>query len=111
MMQYGLALAFMGMDIITGLLQAVKNRDVNSTKFRDGLFKKTGTIAIMVFGWLVDYAQAYVDLGFSVPIALTLCIAVIVMECISILENIGQLNPDLVKIVSPFLEKLNGKDK
>ena len=33
------------------------------------------------------------------------------MESISILENIGNLNPDLVKIVTPFLEKLNGKDK
>ena len=95
MMQYELAVAFMAMDVVTGLLQAIKNRDVNSTKFRDGLFKKTGTIAF----------------GFSVPIALTLCIAVIVMESISILENIGNLNPDLVKIVTPFLEKLNGKDK
>ena len=92
MMQYELAVAFMAMDVVTGLLQAI-------------------TIAVMVFGWLVDYAQNYVDLGFSVPIALTLCIAVIVMESISILENIGNLNPDLVKIVTPFLEKLNGKDK
>lgn len=111
MVEYELALAFMGMDVVTGLLQAVKNRDVNSTKFRDGLFKKTGTLAVMVFGWLIDYAQMYVDLGFSIPIAITLCIAVMVMESISILENIGTLNPDLVKIVTPFLEKLNGKDK
>lgn len=111
MVEYELALAFMGMDVVTGLLQAVKNRDVNSTKFRDGLFKKTGTLAVMAFGWLIDYAQMYVDLGFSIPIAITLCIAVMVMESISILENIGTLNPDLVKIVTPFLEKLNGKDK
>ena len=110
MVEYELALAFMGMDVVTGLLQAVKNRDVNSTKFRDGLFKKTGTIAVMAFGWLIDFAQKFVDLGFNVPIAITLCIAVIVMESISILENIGNLNPDLVKIVTPFLEKLNGKD-
>lgn len=111
MVEYELALAFMGMDVVTGLLQAVKNRDVNSTKFRDGLFKKTGTLAVMAFGWLIDYAQRYVDLGFSIPIAITLCIAVMAMESISILENIGTLNPDLVKIVTPFLEKLNGKDK
>ena len=31
MMQYELAVAFMTMDVVTGLLQAIKNRDVNSS--------------------------------------------------------------------------------
>lgn len=106
-----LALAFMAIDVITGVLKAVKNKELNSTKAREGIYKKASFILFIAFGYLADYAMDYVDMGFSFPAAATICTLIIVTEAISVLENLGQINPDLVKLVAPFLSALNKKEE
>lgn len=105
-----LALAFMVIDVFTGVLKAVKNKELNSTKAREGIYKKASFILFIAFGYLADYAMDYVDMGFSFPAAATICTLIIVTEAISVLENLGQINPDLVKLVAPFLSALNKKE-
>ena len=105
-----LALAFMVIDVFTGVLKAVKNKELNSTKAREGIYKKASFILFISFGYLADYAMDYVNMGFSFPAAATICTLVIVTEAISVLENLGQINPDLVKLVAPFLSALNKKE-
>ena len=51
----------------------------------------------------------YVHLGFSFPAGGTVCLLVIMTEAISVLENLGNINPDLVALVAPFLSALNEK--
>lgn len=104
-----LALAFMMTDVFTGVLKAVKNKELNSTKAREGIYKKASFILFIAFGYLSDYAMYYVNIGFNFPAAATICTLVIVTEAISVLENLGQINPDLVKLVAPFLSALNKK--
>lgn len=106
-----LALAFMVIDVFTGVLKAVKNKELNSTKAREGIYKKASFILFIAFGYLADYAMDYVNMGFSFPAAATICTLIIVTEAISILENLGQINPDLVKLVAPFLSALNKKEE
>lgn len=106
-----LALAFMVIDVFTGVLKAVKNKELNSTKAREGIYKKASFILFIAFGYLADYAMVYVDMGFNFPAAATICTLIIVTEAISILENLGQINPDLVKLVAPFLSALNKKEE
>lgn len=106
-----LALAFMVIDVFTGVLKAVKNKELNSTKAREGIYKKASFILFISFGYLADYAMDYVNMGFSFPAAATICTLVIVTEAISVLENLGQINPDLVKLVAPFLSALNKKEE
>lgn len=106
-----LALAFMMIDVFTGVLKAVKNKELNSTKAREGIYKKASFILFIAFGYLADYAMDYVDMGFNFPAAATICTLVIVTEAISVLENLGQINPDLVKLVAPFLSALNKKEE
>lgn len=106
-----LALAFMLIDVFTGVLKAVKNKELNSTKAREGIYKKASFILFIAFGYLADYAMDYVNMGFSFPAAATICTLVIVTEAISVLENLGQINPDLVKLVAPFLSALNKKEE
>ena len=36
------ALVFNGLDLVTGIITAVKNHEIQSSKLRDGLFKKVG---------------------------------------------------------------------
>ena len=106
-----LALAFMVIDVFTGVLKAVKNKELNSTKAREGIYKKASFILFIAFGYLADYAMDYVNMGFNSPAAVTICTLVIVTEAISVLENLGQINPDLVKLVAPFLSALNKKEE
>lgn len=105
-----LSLAFMFIDVLTGMLKAVKNKELNSTKAREGIYKKASFILFIAFGYLADYAMQYVNMGFNFPAAVTICTLVIVTEAISILENLGKINPELVKIVAPFLSALNNKE-
>lgn len=105
-----LALAFMVIDVFTGVLKAVKNKDLNSTKAREGIYKKASFILFIGFGYLADYTMDYVNIGFTFPAAATICTLIIVTEAISVLENLGQINPDLVKLVAPFLSALNKKE-
>lgn len=105
-----LALAFMVIDVFTGVLKAVKNKELNSTKAREGIYKKASFILFIAFGYLADYAMDYVDMGFNLPAATTICALIVVTEAISVLENLGQINPDLVKLVAPFLSALNKKE-
>lgn len=105
-----LALAFMVIDVFTGVLKAVKNKELNSTKAREGIYKKASFILFIAFGYLADYAMDYVNMGFNLPAAATICTLIIVTEAISVLENLGQINPDLVKLVAPFLSVLNKKE-
>lgn len=105
-----LALAFMVIDVFTGVLKAVKNKELNSTKAREGIYKKASFILFIAFGYLADYAMNYVNMGFNLPAAATICTLIIVTEAISVLENLGQINPDLVKLVAPFLSALNKKE-
>lgn len=106
-----LALAFMVIDVFTGVLKAVKNKELNSTKAREGIYKKASFILFIAFGYLADYAMDYVNMGFNLPAAATICALIIVTEAISVLENLGQINPDLVKLVAPFLSALNKKEE
>lgn len=106
-----LALAFMAIDVFTGVLKAVKNKELNSTKAREGIYKKASFILFIAFGYLADYAMDYVNMGFNLPAAATICTLIIVTEAISVLENLGQINPDLVKLVAPFLSALNKKEE
>ena len=104
-----LSVAFMMVDVFTGILKAVKNKELSSTRAREGIYKKASFILFIAFGYLADYAMAYVDLGFNFPAAATICTLIILTEAISVLENLGQINPDLVKLVAPFLSVLNAK--
>lgn len=104
-----LSVAFMMVDVFTGILKAVKNKELSSTRAREGIYKKASFILFIAFGYLADYAMDYVDLGFNFPAAATICTLIILTEAISVLENLGQINPDLVKLVAPFLSALNSK--
>ncbi len=104
-----ISLAFMLIDVATGILKAVKNKELSSTKAREGIYKKTSFIIFIAFGYLSQFAMNYVDIGFNFPAGATVCLLVILTEAISVLENLGTINPELVALVAPFLSALNGK--
>ena len=91
-----IALAFNGLDLVTGIIAALKNKDIESSKLRDGLFKKVGFILCYFVAWMVDAHG--MDIGFHIDVAILpiLIIYVCTTELVSILENICRINPDLL---------------
>lgn len=96
--------AFIALDFITGWIKAVATNSYASAKMREGLFHKVGLALCVIFGYLVDYAQDYIDLGITVPVAAAICVYICLMETSSIIENICKINPDIMpeKLASLF---------
>ena len=84
------------LDIVFGFAGAVRCKDVQSSKLRDGLWHKAGFVGLIVLAYVIQYAAAYADLGFEVPSVMAVCVYVIVTEMVSVIENLCVLNPNLV---------------
>lgn len=86
----GIAVAFMIFDIVTGLWVAIATGEYKSSVMREGGKHKVTLILVIVFGVLLDYAQTQIDIGFSIPATLLICLYIIVMEIGSCKENINK---------------------
>lgn len=96
---------FMLFDIVTGLLQAFKNKDVSSKVMRDGLWHKCGFLAAIAFGVLCAAAIELANIQFDIPACEAICGYILLCECISIVENIGRLNPEAYEFLKKFFNK------
>lgn len=87
--------AFIVLDLATGVMQAVANKTLDSTKMRAGLWHKCGFIMVVVLAALVEWTMQFVDLGFTLPLLVPVCVFIILTEVVSIFENVCQLSPEL----------------
>lgn len=90
------------MDYLTGLAKSVVNKDIDSTKMRDGLWHKAAYVAVIVLAEIIEHGQEAVDLGFAVPLIVPACVYIVLTETASILENLSQINPELAD--SPVMQ-------
>lgn len=90
------ALIFNALDLITGLVSAVKIKDIQSSKLRDGLFKKVGFIFCYFVAWLVDTQGNVIGFQLGVTILPIIILYVCTTELVSILENISKINSDIL---------------
>lgn len=91
------ALVFNGLDLITGIIGAIRDGEqIKSSKLRDGLFKKVGFVFCYTLGILINYAENFLSLPFGVDLVPVICTYAIVTEVVSIIENISKINPDML---------------
>lgn len=89
-------LVMMVFDIITGFMAAWKNKDIQSTKMREGLFHKATLILLIILAWLCELFVMHVpDLGITIPLVIPACVVIFAMELVSITENAAEINPEL----------------
>lgn len=90
-------LGLMLADIAIGYGAAWKAGALSSSRMREGLFKKAGSIALMLLAVAVEHIGAYVgiDAGVCDAVAIGVCAMLAVMELTSCVENCCKLNPDL----------------
>lgn len=96
-----LPLILIGADIITGWIQASVNGTWDSTKMRKGLYRKTGELLIILIAYAVQEAV-------TLSIDITACISayVIIMELLSIIENLDQAGIPVPTFVRSKLGKV-----
>ena len=93
-------------DIVTGYIQAVINHDVDSQKMRTGLLHKMLIIIVIILSFVIqvtfniDYISSFV------------CIYVILMELVSICENLQKAGVDIGRLGDFLKDKTeNNKDE
>lgn len=91
-------------DIITGFIQAIINKDLDSTKMRNGLLHKILILVILILSFVLDTA-------FSLSICSKfVSIYIIIMELISIIENITKAGINMGKLTE-ILNTWEGSEK
>ncbi len=106
MVVYIVTLCFILFDIVTGIIKALYNKKLNSTALRKGLFHKLAEV-VAVFGTgLLEYGVQYVNIGIDIPLLPVVSAYICIMELISCMENLAEVNPILGKLFKPYLEKL-----
>ena len=108
---YITVLAFIGFDILTGLIKALAKEGLNSTILRKGMYHKLSEILTVFGAGLLQYGADYINLGIEIPALIGVSSYICIMELVSIIENLAILNPSLYKLFKPFLNKLKTEDE
>lgn len=104
------ALVFNLFDLVSGVVSAVKNKNLQSAKLRDGLFKKVGFIMCYFLAYIVDNYGTLIGFNLTVKIMPVIIFYVCSTEAVSVIENICKINSDLIpqKLINLFnLDKEN----
>lgn len=96
-----LPLVLIGADIVTGWIQASVNGTWDSTKMRKGLYRKSGELLTIVVAYAIQEAIV-------LPLDVTSCISayIIIMELLSILENLDQAGVPVPVFIKSRLGKV-----
>jgi toxin secretion/phage lysis holin len=86
-------------DMLFGIINACMHHEFSSKKLREGLMHKTGELALVLVGIIIDgLIFAGIDIGVNGPILGVMLTAIIVMEIGSLMEIAAKMNPELANM-------------
>lgn len=91
-------------DIITGFVKAWATKSLDSKILRKGLLHKFSEIFLAGISYGAEYATKYISLDISIPLYNAVCSYIVLMEIISVFENLIVINPDLGKFIGKYLD-------
>lgn len=101
-----------GADIVTGWIQATINGTWDSTKMRKGLYRKGGELLVVIIAFIAEEAVPALA---SYRLATWISFYIVVMEAVSVLENLNQAGVAFPKRILKKLGKvkaeLDGEDE
>ena len=97
------ALVFNATDLVTGIISAIKGHDLQSSKLRDGIFKKVGFLICYFLALMIDLYGSEVGFHLNVELLPVVLCFVCLTETISVIENLAKIT-DIVpeKLLSLF---------
>lgn len=97
---------WIGFDIITGWIQASINGTWDSTKMRKGLYRKGGELLIVVIAFLTQQAIPVLQ---EIHIARFMSLYIVLMETLSVIENLDQAGVAIPKFLHERLKKIKDR--
>ena len=97
------ALVFNATDLVTGIISAIKGHDLQSSKLRDGVFKKVGFLICYFLALMIDLYGSEIGFHLNVELLPVVLGFVCLTETISVIENLAKIT-DIVpeKLLSLF---------
>lgn len=93
------AFILMLFDMVSGIIQAVMNREFRSSTMRTGLGHKAVLALIILLAICIEILSDHVaGLGFGGVTIYVVCVAIIIMEVASIMENLCKAYPELADL-------------
>lgn len=101
-------LAFMALDVLTGLIAGARKRRLSSRISYKGMMKKAGSLIVIAVCFGLDAAFAL-----NVPLAQAMTGFFLINEAISILENVKRMGvklpPALVRMLGALQQEQEGR--
>ena len=101
----GVLLVIQGLDVLTGFLVGVKNKGVSSKEMRLGLIRKAGVWILVIFAHMLDV----VLFKGSMVAQMSILMAFVFQEGLSLTENLGNLGIIVPESVSEYLAQVKNK--
>ena len=106
-----LACVMMISDVVVGFIVAIINEELSSTKMRKGLLHKVLMLVLIFVCLAIEVGISHtVVLPYDVPTCKVVCGYIVIMELISVLENIAKGYPALKDSALFKLFNLSSKD-
>ena len=97
------ALVFNATDLVTGIISALKEHNLQSSKLRDGIFKKIGFLICYFLALMIDLYGSEVGFNLNVELLPVVLGFVCLTETISVIENLSKITDILPeKLLSLF---------
>lgn len=93
----GIVFLLVGIDYVTGVVNAIMHGELSSEKMRQGLGHKFAYLTVICVALIVEYGSDYINLGIELPIFIPVCTGICLIEITSIMENCAKINPQLSK--------------
>lgn len=93
-------------DYATGIIKACYKKKYKSSVMREGLYHKVAEVMAVALMFYLEIGLPFIGVKIDFPFISFITIYVIVMELSSIIENIGEINPDLVGPLAQVFEKI-----
>ena len=90
----GAVLVLITLDVVAGILSAASRGDISSRKLREGLMHKLALVLAFALAVALEWCEASIPIGLSIPLIMPVASYIIVMEACSIYENVRSVNPD-----------------
>lgn len=112
LVQLAIVFSAIAADYITGLAKALYKHEYKSSVMREGLYHKVAELFAVVVMYYMEYGLPMAGITIAFPFVSVMTCYIIIMELSSIIENIGEINPDLIGPLAEIFEKVREvKDK